>query len=237
MNRLTVVKGRSLGRIAFFAAALLALSCKPGMGLDDLTSSKSDSHYLHNYRFSKDTLFSSRIPLWEKTLGHLRGRPGINYLEIGVLEGRSALWMLENILTDPTAKMTCIDIFPGQLREKFLANLRMSGSYEKATVIKGRSQVELRYLPLNYFDIVYIDGSHLAQNVLSDAVLSWELLKTGGIMIFDDYKFKKLPPEVRPRIAIDSFVNAFNSDVEIIHRGYQVILKKLPHKVPPNAGS
>ena len=90
-------------------------------------------------------------------MGHLKGKPSINYLEIGVFEGRSAIWMLENILTASTAKMTCMDIFPGQLQGKFLANLRISGFYENVTVIKGRSQVELRYLPLNSFDIVYID--------------------------------------------------------------------------------
>jgi hypothetical protein len=31
------------------------------------------------------------------------------------------------------------------------------------------------------------DGSHRARDVLEDAVLSWPLLKVGGIMLFDDY--------------------------------------------------
>jgi len=111
-------------------------------------------------------------------------------------------------------------------------NLDSSGCKDKVTVIKGRSQVELRYLPLNSFDIVYIDGSHKAKNVLADAILSWELLKTGGIMIFDDYKWKgweghKLTAELRPEIAIDSFISIFKNDIEIIHKDYQVILKKL----------
>jgi len=41
---------------------------------------------------------------------------------------------------------------------------------------------------LNY-DIVYIDGSHVANDVLQDAVLVWQLVKVGGFMIFDDYPF------------------------------------------------
>ena len=36
-------------------------------------------------------------------------------------------------------------------------------------------------------DLIYIDGSHLAKDVLSDAILSWKLLKPSGVMIFDDY--------------------------------------------------
>ena len=33
--------------------------------------------------------------------------------------------------------------------------------------------------------VIYIDGSHLAQDVLTDAVMAWKLLKTTGIMILD----------------------------------------------------
>ncbi|MCZ6464828.1 MAG: class I SAM-dependent methyltransferase [Proteobacteria bacterium] len=36
-------------------------------------------------------------------------------------------------------------------------------------------------------DFIYIDGCHEAACVLLDAVLSWDLLKVGGTMIFDDY--------------------------------------------------
>ena len=33
--------------------------------------------------------------------------------------------------------------------------------------------------------IVYIDGSHRPEDVLTDAVMAWKLLKEGGIMILD----------------------------------------------------
>lgn len=229
MRKSTVVKMRSLVRVGIFVVALLLTSYGPEIiQAEEPTTAWITKHYLKKYDFSVDMFTFRVLPVWEETLGHLKGKPNINYLEIGVFEGGSAIWMLENILTDPTTKMTCIDIFPEPLREKFLSNLRISGFYEKATVIKGPSQVELRYLPLNSFDIIYIDGSHVAKDVLADAVLSWELLKTGGIMIFDDYKWEeKLPAELRPQIAIDSFISAFKNDVEIIYHNDQVILKKL----------
>jgi hypothetical protein len=37
------------------------------------------------------------------------------------------------------------------------------------------------------FDLVYVDGSHQAPDVLSDSVMSFHLLRVGGLMIFDDY--------------------------------------------------
>ena len=40
---------------------------------------------------------------------------------------------------------------------------------------------------INNFDLIYIDASHYAPDVLSDAVLAFKLLKPGGILIFDDY--------------------------------------------------
>lgn len=33
--------------------------------------------------------------------------------------------------------------------------------------------------------VVYIDGSHAAKDVIADAVLAWALLRPGGVLIFD----------------------------------------------------
>jgi hypothetical protein len=56
-------------------------------------------------------VFSEHIPIWTKILSRYAGQPGIQALEIGSLEGRSACWLLENILTHPTARLTAIDLF------------------------------------------------------------------------------------------------------------------------------
>jgi len=196
---------------------------------EEQPSPKLTKYYLKNYNFSTDW-FTSNIPVWEKALRSFKGKPNINYLEIGLFEGRSAIWMLENILTDPSSKLTGIDTFlvGSGLKDKYLSNLNISGFADKATTIQGFSQTELRKLPFNSFDIIYIDGDHKANGVLSDAVLSFELLKTDGLLIFDDYawKIKQLPEELRPKIAIDSFITAYRNYVEVVHRGYQVIIRK-----------
>ena len=35
--------------------------------------------------------------------------------------------------------------------------------------------------------VVYIDGSHIPQDVLTDATMAWKLLRNGGIIIFDGW--------------------------------------------------
>ncbi|MFP6629400.1 MAG: hypothetical protein VCC67_10220, partial [Myxococcota bacterium] len=62
------------------------------------------------YRFSSGW-FTKNIPIWQKHLGHLSGRPNLTYLEIGPYEGQSFFWVVDNFLTHPTSRATAIDIF------------------------------------------------------------------------------------------------------------------------------
>ncbi len=179
------------------------------------------------YEFTYDW-FTSAVPVWTRILAPFAGRPETHYLEVGVFEGRSAIWMLNNILTHPTSTITGIDLFPGDLRERYLANLQLSGAVEKAITITGRSQVELRNLKPDSYDIIYIDGGHTADMVLADAVLCWDLLKVGGLLIFDDYQWKReeYPAEVRPGVSIEAFITAYRNFLELVHLDYQAIVRK-----------
>lgn len=179
------------------------------------------------YSFSADW-FSYNIATWERILSQYKNSPNIKYLEIGVFEGRSLIWMLENILTHPTARAIGIENFMWDTEEKLRANLKISGFSKKVKIIKGLSQNVIKHLQPNYFDIIYVDGSHIAPNVLSDAILSWPLLKNEGLIIFDDYLWDMhRPEELRPKIAIDAFISVYRNDIEIVIQEYQVILKKV----------
>ncbi len=138
--------------------------------------------------------------------------------------------MLENILTNPTSEMTGIDIFPDDLKNRFLENVEIAGASDRVTTMVGYSQELLRELPLDSFDIVYIDGSHHGPDVLEDAVLSWRLLKSGGILIFDDYLWHATDSFVseilRPKLAVNTFYKFYGGQFELIHNDWQVILRK-----------
>lgn len=62
-----------------------------------------------------------------------------------------------------------------------------------------------------YFDLIYIDGSHQVEDVLFDAVMSYELLAEFGTIVFDDYLFDygSSNPLHSPKMAIDSFTNCY----------------------------
>lgn len=187
--------------------------------------------YRKEYEFTGD-YFTVHLPCWKEVLDPYKGKSNVNYLEIGVYEGGSLLWMLENILTADTARATAIDIFAGSYKDTYFKNVELSGFADKVTTIAQASQIALRGLPLESFDLIYIDGSHFKNDVLEDAVLSWRLLKKGGLMIFDDYReadaCDQMPGKFRcPKMAIDPFVQCFEAQCEVIHNEWQLIIRKL----------
>jgi len=77
------------------------------------------------------------------------------------------------------------------------------------------------------FDFIYIDGSHMAKDVLLDAMLSDKLLVPGGIMLFDDYLWPaKLPEHHKPKLGINTFYRFFYENYLQIYGDYQVCIKK-----------
>ena len=66
------------------------------------------------YKFTTDW-FIENLPIWERYLIHLANQPEINVLEIGSWEGMSACWLLDNILTHDSSRITCIDTFDGSV--------------------------------------------------------------------------------------------------------------------------
>jgi predicted O-methyltransferase YrrM len=71
------------------------------------------------------------------------------------------------------------------------------------------------------YDLIYIDGSHTAPDVLLDAVLAFRLLRIGGIMIMDDYLWTMEPQRSvdllnTPKLAIDAFTSIYMRKLRIL---------------------
>ena len=78
------------------------------------------------------------------------------------------------------------------------------------------------------YDLIFIDGNHTTKYVMEDSVLSWGLLKVGGIMVFDDYKWRLHDREtLRPKLAIDSFCKVYGDYLQIVYNGYRLAVKKM----------
>lgn len=179
--------------------------------------------------------FSLHIGNWTRWLGARRDVE-TRALEIGCYEGKATCWLLENILTHPKSTITCIDTFEGSDEHKEFG-VKFGGVERtfhentapwenKVTTHKGRSDYILRRLA-GPFDLVYIDGSHRAPDVLTDAVLAWPLVAPGGIVVFDDYMWDHYPDAtMNPRLGVDSFLATFKGQFALIASEYQVCVRK-----------
>lgn len=195
---------------------------------------------MSDYQYTKDW-FGWAPRVWEQLIPHLPARK--HFLEIGAFEGRSAVWTVEKMMEDG-GEIYCIDTWEGGAEHtledmngaeiRFDQNMELiTGNYmeRKVNKCKGLSTTWLPALAQEklLFDFIYIDGSHLAKDVLTDACMSWPLLKKNGFMVFDDYMWK--PPgfsiNQRPKSAVDAFVNMFEDDLAIAHSGYQFIVRKV----------
>jgi predicted O-methyltransferase YrrM len=188
------------------------------------------------YIFTVDW-FSHNIPSWDIYLNNFKNKPNLNFLEIGSFQGRSTVWLLENILTDENSSITCIDTFEGSIEHHIyskneLINLfdifvhNVSTFKNKINIIRGKSQEVLKLLNESY-DFIYIDGDHTAVSVIEDAILSFSLLKKGGIMIFDDYEWLVMNNYIdNPKPAIDAFLEIYANKITLLYKDYQVIIKK-----------
>lgn len=179
---------------------------------------------------------------WNEILKEFKGRE-VSAIEVGTFQGKSAKWFMDNILTHPSATLTCIDTFEGLYRYSDAKNgysddheiplLELCKNnlkdYPNVTILEGKSQDVLCKLDGKY-DFIYIDGDHRAASVLKDAVLAFRLLKFGGILIFDDYLWQdpRYPnPEDAPKLGIDCFLKAFKGHYIDILKDYQYSIRKV----------
>ncbi len=183
-----------------------------------------------DYRFTRQMFY--RDASWRRLLATRIGRPGLRYLEVGVFEGSSFTWMLDNVLTAPDAQATAVDIFYADAipyEATFRANVARSPGAAKATILKGDSALVLRTLPLGAFDIIYIDGGHGQRPLFLDLANAWMLLAPNGMLILDDYGLgPNLPDELRPKPIIDAFMSAVAFESDVMHREWQVFLQRTP---------
>ena len=198
---------------------------------------------MSEYQFTKDW-FNWAPEVWNQLTPMLSGTAGHRqFLEIGSFEGRSSIWIAENMMIE-NDELRCIDTWEGgeehgeenmsEVEGRFRHNLIVATEKlprRRIFQLKGtsiRRLAELQSHPSGFsFDFIYIDGSHTAPDVLTDACMAWPLLKPAGLMVFDDYMWGNPRDSLhRPKIAIDAFTNIFGETAEIIHVGYQLVVRK-----------
>ena len=201
----------------------------------------------NNYIFTpSQDWFTHNIPTWEPFIASLLASlpPGRapRALEVGSWEGRSAVYLISKLCATPTSLLVCIDHFDlfrtvdGRERHaKFHHNLTLTGFpfrlIDEFSVpgLMTLLQEEAAAPPSSAgFDFVYLDGSHRGDDTLLDAELAWRLTRRGALFIFDDYEWDSEPFTSinHPARGIDTFLELHAGQFNLLHRGYQVILRK-----------
>lgn len=205
------------------------------------------------YEFTNTWFDTAAREVWNQLIPQLKPT---RILEVGAYEGAATCYLIEQIGAASDVELHCIDTWEGgvehqaggvsrtdmsAVERRFHHNTQVAGGkIRKAAnlcVHKGRSDVALATLlaqgKAGYFDFIYIDGSHQAPDVLCDAVLAFRLLRTDGIIAFDDYLWHEhetpyTDPIRCPKPAIDAFTNLYCRKLNVLSAPlYQLYVQKV----------
>ena len=145
----------------------------------------------------------------------------LNVLVLGGYEGRSTVWLSNQLLKHDDSQMHIIGAFRGTYEQKeqywsyndleqlFRYHTYFSKYYYKLNTIPLEStQVLLETLsdPDIKFDVIYVDGEHDLKSVLTDAILGYNLLADNGLLIFDDMSIDSV------KLSVDLFSKTVNNE-------------------------
>lgn len=155
-------------------------------------------------------------------------------LEVGAFEGLTTCYVCDNLL-NPGGRVIVIDPLPDDHNSLPFGedNKIFEGQYDRfIRNTKGRPVELIRkesrqvYKDKNFneyrFDFIYIDGDHREDAVYYDGVGCFRVLRKGGFMLFDDYEWR-----AETKRGIDKFLRDYDRYLEVVQKGYQVMIKKL----------
>jgi len=169
----------------------------------------------------------------------------ITCAEIGSFEGRGSRLIHDHLCQHPDSRLYCIDpwddvyvkqgedskfkvidhIFQGQY-QRFIAN---TAEFPKIIPMQGYSTYKIPQLPMP-IDFAFIDGDHSPDQVYMDGCLMMSKMRTGGIIVFDDYRWCRNNQKCGE--GIDRFMKDYAPWLEILHKSDYVIVKVKNPDVP-----
>ena len=102
-------------------------------------------------------------------------------LEIGVFKGESSIKIIEAL--PKGGQYVGIDL--GDYRNKEAEDIMNEGG-KSIDFIIGDSQSELKKLPKNHFDIIFVDGDHTWNYILQEFKIVEGIVSNGGYIVYHD---------------------------------------------------
>lgn len=180
------------------------------------------------YKFTTKWFSSSNGEIKNEMFKYFNQNDKISILEIGSYEGASSCFFADNFLNHDESRLVCVDPFDtndkttpvfNSTENTFLENISKSINASKIQFKKMYSK-EFFINNNDKFDFIYIDGSHVKQDVILDFEESLKIIKPNGIIWMDDYRSSGGKGYMK--ICIDELFEKYKENLELIHKGYQV---------------
>jgi predicted O-methyltransferase YrrM len=187
---------------------------------------------MNTYYFTNDWFENSNMKQFIKNF--FNGLDEIHILEIGCFEGRSSCYFSDELLHNDLSSLTCVD--PFNINDKtthvnlstesiFYHNISKSKNFNKIQVhCKYSDNFFMDSDKIKIYDLAYIDGCHIPDQIVRDLENVCPRMKENGIVWLDDYEGGE-NSEKLIKNAIDNFISKHNSKIKIIVKGYQIAFR------------
>ena len=151
-----------------------------------------------------------------------------------VLKVYRVFFFADNFLDNPNSILTCVDPFltinnndhhqflENNEEMNFDFNISNCKNLDKIKIYKITSDIFFENNNQTY-DFIYIDGCHIPDFIKRDMENSFNILLKNGIMWMDDYGGGD---GIQIKNTMDDFLEKYSGQYELIHKGYQLAIKK-----------
>jgi hypothetical protein len=171
-----------------------------------------------------------------KAYGNNIPQRDLNIVEIGCFEGRGTNILKDKLCKTDACKIFCIDpwedvyvkgesaysdidFYFNNQYDRFINNTKDN---KHVVIMRGYSNDMIPMLP-NNIDFAYIDGDHSPNQVYADGKNILPKMNSGGIIVFDDYKWVHNNKVCKD--GIDKFVEEYKHMIDVIDIDYQLIAR------------
>jgi len=201
---------------------------------EDLQGNKGMYEYTHSWFLGSE--------IKTELMNFIDSSRSLRILEIGCYEGISSCFFSDEVLLHEDSTLTCVDPFDlgdtttplTELTEqRFLANIHKSRNCNKVRICKMTSDTYFAMyhdevdasLAQTKFDLIYIDGSHVPNQIARDCENAYCFTAHNGIIWMDDYKGNGNAEITR---VMDVFIASKGNHLRIIYNGErQIAVRKI----------
>jgi predicted O-methyltransferase YrrM len=157
--------------------------------------------------------FEANANYWDILKAHLvkHFENDLNCLDIGTFEGRSAVWMAQNLI-GANGSLHIVDPVKDHYKKNLLHNISALPNSNLVKLHTGDSVTELPAIYKEfgeYFHFIYIDAGKTAADNCLNALVAERMLHKNGLLVVDDYLWggHLIDQRLSPKLGIDMYSN------------------------------